>query len=87
MTTIDLEVQGMSCGSCVAHVKKALQPLAGVRDVSVDLTAGQVRVAGDLGAGAAPIVAALAAAGYPAREIASTPGTQAHPQTTRGCCR
>lgn len=26
MSTIDLQVEGMSCGSCVNHVTQALQP-------------------------------------------------------------
>lgn len=29
MSTIDLQVEGMSCGSCVKHVTQALQPLPG----------------------------------------------------------
>ena len=40
MSTIDLEVQGMSCGSCVKHVTQALQALTGVSGVAVDLTSG-----------------------------------------------
>jgi hypothetical protein len=31
MKTIDLQVEGMSCGSCVKHVTQALQPLPGVQ--------------------------------------------------------
>lgn len=37
MSTIDLEVEGMSCGSCVKHVKQALQPLTGVSGVEVGI--------------------------------------------------
>lgn len=47
MTTIDLEVQGMSCGSCVKHVTQALQALTGVSGVEVDLPSGHVRVNGE----------------------------------------
>ena len=36
MTTVELSVQGMTCGSCVKHVTKALQSVAGVSRVEVD---------------------------------------------------
>ena len=36
MKTIELQVQGMSCGSCVKHVTEALRPVEGVSDVAVD---------------------------------------------------
>ncbi|MDF1484919.1 heavy metal-associated domain-containing protein [Ramlibacter sp. H39-3-26] len=75
MNTIDLEVQDMSCGSCVKHVTQALKPLPGVSGVDVDLHAGRVRVHGDLAQGSDALVSALEAAGYPAQvAAASTPG-------------
>ena len=67
MTTIDLDVQGMSCGGCVKHVTAALKPLPGVREVEFDLSAGRVRVHGDLAEGIDPLVSALKQAGYPAQ--------------------
>ena len=70
MSTIELNVQGMSCGACVKHVTQALQPLAGVTAVEVDLQAGRVKVDGS--ADAAALIAALDEAGYPA-QAASTP--------------
>ena len=48
MNTIDLEVSGVRFGSCVSHVTQALQPLAGVGRVEVDLQSGDVRVSGEL---------------------------------------
>lgn len=77
MKSTDLQVEGMTCASCVRHVNAALAPIAGVADVSVDLAAGRVKVSGDAD------VAALQEAGYPATLAASaqTPeGTKA-----RGC--
>ena len=62
-----LNVEGMTCNSCVRHVEKALSPFAGVREVQVKLQDGRVVVEHDRGA--APIetlVAALEDAGYPA---------------------
>lgn len=93
MSTVVLEVQGMSCNSCVATVLRALKPFAGVDAVAVDLPSGRVRVSGDLD----PSVAArqfgdaLAAAGYPTRPAACTePASSTAPATItakrRGCC-
>lgn len=38
----EITVKGMSCGHCAAAVTKALQSLAGVSEVQVDLTGGTV---------------------------------------------
>lgn len=92
MNTIDLEVQGMSCGSCVNHVTQALKPIPGVTDVAVDLQSGHVRVSGSLDAGAERLVSALSDAGYPAKlsgASALTPignGPSTHPKGGRGGC-
>lgn len=92
MNTINLEVQGMSCGSCVNHVTQALKPVEGVHDVAVDLPSGRVRVSGALEAGAQGLIAALAAAGYPATLSSATAmpaqanAPSAQPKTSRGCC-
>jgi len=65
MSTIDLQVQGMTCGSCVRHVTQALTPVAGVDRVEVDLNTGLVRVEGNTDSTA--LIAALDDAGYPAQ--------------------
>jgi len=65
MKTIDLQVEGMSCGSCVKHVTHALQPLPGVSGVEVDLQSGHVRVSGELAQGSAPIVDGIDGCGLP----------------------
>lgn len=44
MSQINLSVQGMTCGSCVKHVTKALEALDGVQSVHVDLQSGRVQV-------------------------------------------
>jgi copper chaperone CopZ len=78
MNTIDLQVEGMSCGSCVKHVMQALQPLPGVRGVEVDLPSGRVQVNGELAQGSAPLLIALTDAGYPAKlatDASSSTGT------------
>ena len=65
MNTIDLQVEGMSCGSCVKHVTQALQSLPGVGGVEVDLTSGRVRVSGELAPGGDSLLMALTEEGYP----------------------
>lgn len=60
-----LEVQGMTCPSCIRHVTSALTDLAGVGKVDVKLREGLVTVTHD--ATQAPIdqlIDALADAGY-----------------------
>lgn len=94
MSTIDLEVQGMSCGSCVKHVTQALQALTGVSGVEVDLASGHVRVSGDFPQGSSPAISALSTAGYPAQLAASseaiaasqTSGCQPGAGGRSGCC-
>jgi copper chaperone len=84
MSTIDLEVEGMSCGSCVKHVTEALQPLTGVSAVEVDLPSGHVRVNGEFPQGSAALVLALSAAGYPAK--LATSADSVPQRKAGGCC-
>ena len=42
MNKLDLEIQGMSCGHCVAAVKEALGELPGVNVDRVDIGTAQV---------------------------------------------
>lgn len=67
---ITLKVSGMSCGACVRHVSEALQGLAGVESVGVDLATGIVQVEGS--ADNASLIATLDDAGYPAEVAAQT---------------
>ena len=86
MTTIDLQVQNMSCGACVAHVKKALAPIEGISDVAVDLASGHVHVSGDSVDNVASIIAALTEAGYPALLSTALAEGHAAPKASRGGC-
>jgi copper chaperone CopZ len=64
-----LEIEGMTCGSCVRHVGTALRTLPGVTEVSVDLRERSATVRHD--PGATPVqslVEALRDEGYPASE-------------------
>jgi copper chaperone len=62
-----LEVEGMSCGSCVRHVDEALRTVDGVTAVEVRLKEGRVLVRHDDDAPLPQLVEALRDAGYPAR--------------------
>jgi copper chaperone CopZ len=86
MSTIDLTVEGMSCGSCVKRVTQALQTLPGVGGVEVDLSSGHVQVSGELGQDEGPLIGALAGAGYSAR-LASNSSISATtpPRAATGC--
>ncbi|MDI3273184.1 heavy metal-associated domain-containing protein [Pseudomonas sp. AL03] len=68
MNSTELQVEGMRCGSCVKHINAALQPLAGVGEVTVDLASGRVKVTGD--AESDVLLSALKEAGYPASVLA-----------------
>jgi copper chaperone len=83
MNTIDLEVQGMSCNSCVKHVTQALQTLSGVQHVDVDLPSGHVKVSGALPTDAQALISTLDAAGYPAK--LSTSALPAQDKPSGGC--
>ncbi|TCJ13198.1 copper chaperone [Parasulfuritortus cantonensis] len=47
METITLNVGGMSCMGCVNSVKRLLEPLPGVAEVTVELTPGSARIVYD----------------------------------------
>lgn len=57
-----LEVQGMTCKNCAAHVNRALSAVSGVENVIVDLATKAVRVTGN--AELSALHAAVTAAGY-----------------------
>lgn len=87
MKSVELQVQGMSCGSCVKQVTQVLRALNGVSEVTVDLQSGRVRVNGDPDSNA--LLAALQEAGYPAQ---TSEGAQIEKKTAgcgakgSGCC-
>ena len=67
-TTIRFELEGMSCASCVARAERALTAQAGLTHASVNLGTETAEVAYDAPATAETLAAALAQAGYPARQ-------------------
>ena len=61
-----LNVEGMMCQHCVAHVKAALEGVEGVGEVTVDLDAGTATAACAEGVTDEALVAAVKGAGYEA---------------------
>lgn len=64
MTTTNITVSGMTCGHCVSHVTQALEGLAGVSGVSIELERGAVTIESAAELDPAEITAAVVAAGY-----------------------
>ncbi|MFY8150475.1 MAG: copper ion binding protein, partial [Hyphomicrobiales bacterium] len=67
-TTLAISVEGMSCASCVGRVEKAILAVPGVREASVNLATQRASVGLDANADAAPVLAAIRAAGYTPQE-------------------
>jgi len=66
MTTTDLDIHGMTCASCVAHVEGRLNNIDGV-EATVNLATESAHVTHDDHVADADLIAAVEAAGYEAR--------------------
>lgn len=91
METIGLKVKGMTCGSCVASVERALKGIPGVASVAVDLPGGTASIVTSGNVGVDTLMLALASAGYDSspRSAGEGPGTaSARGSSARngGCC-
>jgi copper chaperone len=86
MNTMDLQVDGMSCGSCIKRVTQALLPLPGVSGVDVDLPSGRVQVSGELVQGPDLLIGALTGLGYPAKLVSDASSAAASPLTKAAGC-
>lgn len=64
MTISTFNVEGMTCGHCVAAVTEELSKIDGVTRVDVDLGSGRVDVTADAPVGRAVVEAAVDEAGY-----------------------
>ena len=65
MSQVKLNVTGMSCAACQAHVEKALQKTPGVSQVAVSLMTGSANVTFDEKAvSTADLIAAVEHSGY-----------------------
>jgi Cu+-exporting ATPase len=102
MSSIELAVKGMTCGSCTNAVRKALSRVPGVGHVDVDLARGRATVTSlDAGNHLQDMLDALTEAGYEGKlvsgssvsisEESSGPSTghcasTKAPQRQGGCC-
>jgi Cu+-exporting ATPase len=77
--TVDLTVDGMTCGNCARHVREALQAVPGVAEarVSLDDKSARVRFHESIPANSEALIDAAAAAGYEARISVSTSAGEA----------
>ena len=80
--TMTLSIDAMSCGHCINAVTKALSAVPGVQVKSVAVGTAQIEAKDGQGVGQA--VAALEAAGYPARALAGDAPQSSKP--AGGCC-
>jgi copper chaperone CopZ len=64
---VTLSVTGMTCQNCVRHVRRALESVAGVVDVAIDLATGRVDVRYEGESRVDALLAAIASAGYEGR--------------------
>lgn len=93
MEAVELKVNGMTCGSCVNAVSRALSAVPGVETVDVRLETGMATVrGGQVTEQVKALLGALANAGYSAR-AAGAPHAQPIDSgcvrvrpAARGCC-
>ncbi|PRF33879.1 copper-translocating P-type ATPase [Burkholderia multivorans] len=71
--TVLLDIDGMTCASCVSRVEKALAKVAGVTHASVNLATERATVEASADVSAARLVEAVEQAGYRATLIESAP--------------
>jgi copper-transporting P-type ATPase V len=75
----ELEVTGMTCGSCAARVQRALSKQPGVSDALVNYATGRATVELEPGAlDAEQLIDAVQNAGYDATPVLPSAGEQAH---------
>ena len=89
MKTVNLTVSGMTCGACVKHVEKAINSIAGVQKVEVDLASGAVKVEGNVSQHIKEIIAALEEDGYLAQvstEVSSKAKSGSCKSGSSCCC-
>lgn len=95
MHTINLKVQGMTCGACVQHVTKTLQTVPGVTKVDVDLASASARVEGTPSLESECLISALSSDSYVATVVNASDAHSSAIQTMqhgressgqRGCC-
>ncbi|KAG0192551.1 hypothetical protein DFQ28_008673 [Apophysomyces sp. BC1034] len=80
--TTSLDIEGMTCSSCVMRVERALGKVPGVSNVTVNLATERASVAAGPSVAIPALVAAVKKAGYDARPTPETPAV-AHDNPAR----
>lgn len=77
---IDLDIEGMSCASCVGRVERTLRKMEGVLDAEVNLATERAHVRFAAGVSPEVLIGAIEKAGYHARlhRTAESPVTMRH---------
>ncbi|MBY4792902.1 heavy metal translocating P-type ATPase [Burkholderia multivorans] len=75
--SIDLDIDGMTCASCVSRVEKALVKVPGVTHASVNLATERATVEASADVSAARLAEAVEQAGYRAAPVESAPSAAA----------
>lgn len=81
-STIEFEVEGMTCLDCSKHIINALRQIVGVRSADVDYRGGTAHVVVDRPVSTKALVAAVERAGYRATPITSLAATAEFPPPT-----
>ncbi len=71
METTTLSIPSITCGHCARTITKAVEPLAGIQSVSVDVPGRSVTLGYDQSSDLDAALAVLASMGYPAAESPS----------------
>ncbi|WP_043003631.1 heavy metal translocating P-type ATPase [Comamonas testosteroni] len=72
--SVDLQVNGMTCASCVGRVERALKKVPGVQDAVVNLATERASVQLQGGVTVGALIAAIEKAGYEAQPVAHSAG-------------
>ena len=67
--TLELQIEGMSCASCVARVEKVLRKVPGVADAAVNLATEKASIQAPPGVSVRALIDAVEKAGYHAFEL------------------
>jgi P-type Cu+ transporter len=79
-SSVELNIQGMTCAGCVRSVEKTLSRVPGVTDASVDLAAGRATVRyDDSRTGVEDLTAAVGRIGFEASRKSLQTDPQADP--------
>ena len=76
--SVALQVQGMTCASCVGRVERTLRRVPGVQDVAVNLATERARIQLLAGTPVQALIAAVHKAGYEAAPVVQEASAQAH---------